>query len=178
VKAGDFREDLYHRLNVIRLELPALRERASDIPLLATHFLNQAIEELNIGTKRLTNSVLKKMQTYAWPGNVRQLENCCRWLAVMSSGQDIDAADLPDEITGAQQTESDSWTEQLRVAAVEEISRGNDNIMLKLQSQFEQVLIEQAMQATSGHKQKSARLLGWGRNTLTRKLKQYNEQPE
>ena len=178
VKAGDFREDLYHRLNVIRLELPALRERASDIPLLATHFLNQAIEELNIGTKRLTNSVLKKMQTYAWPGNVRQLENCCRWLAVMSSGQDIDAADLPDEITGAQQTEAGSWLEQLRVAVVEEISRGNDDIMVKLQSQFEQVLIEQAMQATSGHKQKSARLLGWGRNTLTRKLKQYNEQPE
>ena len=151
-----------------------MRERASDIPILATHFLNQAIEELNIGTKRLTKSVLSKMQSYPWPGNVRQLENCCRWLAVMSSGQDIDAADLPDEITGATPTESGSWQDQLKAAVFEEISRDNSDIMIKFQAEFEQVLIEQALQATSGHKQKSARLLGWGRNTLTRKLKQYN----
>lgn len=178
VKAGEFREDLYHRLNVIRLELPALRERPSDIPLLAAHFLTQAIEELNIGTKRLTKSVLRKMQNYPWPGNVRQLENCCRWLAVMSSGQDIDASDLPDEVTGVQSSESGTWQEQLRQAVIEEISREDEDIMLKFEAQFEQILIEQAMLATSGHKQKSAKLLGWGRNTLTRKLKQYDEQQD
>ena len=175
---GEFREDLYHRLNVIRLELPALRERVSDIPILASHFLNQAIEELNIGSKRLTKSVLTKMQAYSWPGNVRQLENCCRYLAVMASGQDIDAGDLPDDITGNQAVESGSWQELLRQSVIEEISRDEADIMLKFQTEFEQVLIDQAMQATSGHKQKSARLLGWGRNTLTRKLKQYNDQQD
>ncbi len=172
VEKGDFREDLYHRLNVIRLELPPLRERPEDIPILARHFLNQALQELNIGKKVMTTALLERLKQLHWPGNVRQLENTCRWLAVMSSGVDIDADDLPDEINDESAKSGVSWQELLANSVAESLRQDQDGIAEKFQQDFEKVLIEQAMLATSGHKQKAAQRLGWGRNTISRKQKQ------
>ena len=172
---GDFREDLFHRLNVIRLELPPLRDRTEDIPLLAKHFLSQAIEELNIGTKTLTEALIKQLQVYHWPGNVRQLENTCRWLAVMSSGNEIDVTDMPDELNDRPSSGSQTWQQLLSADVADKLKSGKNEIADILQEEFERVLIEQAMLASSGHKQKAAQRLGWGRNTLSRKHKQLIE---
>jgi len=172
VEDGDFREDLYHRLNVIRLELPPLRKRSEDIPILARHFLNQAIEELNMGNKSLTTEVVDRLSSFPWPGNVRQLENVCRWLAVMATGNEIDVEDLPDELLGFEQSSEQSWIDLLRAEIAQNLSRGQTDIMLELQPEFERVLIEEALVASAGHKQNAAALLGWGRNTLSRKQKQ------
>jgi len=172
VEDGDFREDLYHRLNVIRLELPPLRKRSEDIPILARHFLNQAIEELNMGNKSLTTEVVERLSSFPWPGNVRQLENVCRWLAVMATGNEIDVEDLPDELLGVVQSSEQSWKDLMRAEIAQNLSRGQTDIMLELQPEFERVLIEEALVASAGHKQNAAALLGWGRNTLSRKQKQ------
>jgi two-component system nitrogen regulation response regulator GlnG len=175
VAKGDFREDLFHRLNVIRLELPPLRDRTEDIPLLAKHFLSEAIEELNIGHKTLTDALLKQLQQYYWPGNVRQLENTCRWLAVMSSGNEIDVADMPDELNNRSMPSGQTWQQLLAADVADRLKSGADEVADSLQEDFERVLIEQAMLASSGHKQKAAQRLGWGRNTLSRKHKQLIE---
>ena len=174
VENGEFREDLFHRLNVIRINLPALRERQEDIPLLANHFLSLAADELNVDVKSLDNDSTEYLSKLDWPGNVRQLENTCRWLTVMSPGQVIHLDDLPPELlTTKQREKSDGdWPEALRYWADRQLSGGDTSILDKAVPMFEKVMIEIALQKASGRRQDAAKLLGWGRNTLTRKIKE------
>ncbi|HSW13540.1 MAG TPA: nitrogen regulation protein NR(I) [Solimonas sp.] len=210
VKDGRFREDLFHRLNVIRVRIPALRERNEDVPQLARHFLGRAAEELKTEPKRLRAEVIERLKTFDWPGNVRQLENICRWLTVMAPGQDIHLQDLPPEIapvayvppsvprpvpatapaTAASATVlpsaavamppaaavagpvAGSWDEQLRNWADSALKAGRDDLLGEATPLFERVMIEAALVATRGQRQEAARRLGWGRNTLTRKIKE------
>ena len=180
VNKGDFREDLFHRLNVIRIQLPSLRERREDIKQLSQHFLKLAADELNEEPKILHNATLAFLEQYSWPGNVRQLENLCRFLTVMASGKEILVTDLPAELTSSpaeQQVGSTSingWQEALRHTVNKELIDGNKNLLTRLLPEFEQVMIECALSHTQGHKQDAAKVLGWGRNTLTRKLKELN----
>lgn len=176
VATGRFREDLFHRLNVIRIHLPSLRERREDISLLMTHFLKLAAKELGVGAKRLlpeTNEVLKKMP---WPGNVRQLENTARWLTVMASGQEIHSEDLPPELTkqgnDGPEAQDNDWQTGLRLWARNALREGRNDILKEAIPQFERTMLEVALAHTGGRKQEAALLLGWGRNTLTRKLKE------
>ena len=175
VRAGKFREDLYHRLNVIRITIPSLKERSGDIPLLAKHFLQKVAKELGVDSKVLSPQALSVLQSLSWPGNVRQLENLCRWLTVMSSSREIFPQDLPAELaqTAADQQESAlEWDSALRKWVLEALRNQHVPILPKTQPVFERALLESALQVTSGHKQNAAKLLGWGRNTLTRKLKE------
>ena len=174
VKNGDFREDLFHRLNVIRINLPALRERQEDISLLANYFMGLAAEELNVDIKTLDNDSTEYLSNLDWPGNVRQLENTCRWLTVMSPGQVIHLDDLPPELLTTEQREKPNgeWPEALRYWADRQLSGGDTSILDKAVPMFEKVMIETALQKASGRRQDAAKLLGWGRNTLTRKIKE------
>jgi two-component system nitrogen regulation response regulator GlnG len=173
VKEGKFREDLFHRLNVIRIHLPPLRERRSDIPLLARHFLARAAAELDVEAKRLSPQAEAYLTRLPWPGNVRQLENTCRWLTVMAPGPVVRVEDLPPELRAAETAEAgDDWEQRLRAAIEHELARGHTGLFHKLNPSFERILIEAALRATGGRKQDAARKLGWGRNTLTRKLKE------
>ncbi|MCV2883735.1 nitrogen regulation protein NR(I) [Aestuariibacter sp. AA17] len=176
VADGKFREDLFHRLNVIRIHIPKLSERREDIPLLAGHFLQQAAKELGVEAKVLSVDAKKVMSSLAWPGNVRQLENVCRWLTVMASGQEILVSDLPPEINQepiAQHTESNGldWRALLASWTDKQLSTGRNNILNDAMNEFEKIMLERALHHTHGHKQEAAKRLGWGRNTLTRKLK-------
>jgi two-component system nitrogen regulation response regulator GlnG len=152
VKQRLFREDLYHRLNVIRLRLPSLRERRDDIPLLARHFLAKSARELGVEGKRLTDAALTFLAAHEWPGNVRQIENVCHWLTVMAPGQVVDVKDLPPELRSAR------------------LARGETDIADPLTREFESALISKALQHTGGRRIEAAGLLGIGRNTLTRKV--------
>ena len=174
VKEGLFREDLFHRLNVIRIHIPALRERREDIPLLMDYFLKQAADELGGEAKRVDVDVKEYLSTLDWPGNVRQLENACRWLTVMSPGQEIHLEDLPPELKARQETVSDDeeWTGPLRRWIEHHLARGEENLLGIAVPDFERVMIEATLKKTGGHRQEAARLLGWGRNTLTRKIKE------
>ncbi|RDV28957.1 nitrogen regulation protein NR(I) [Alteromonas aestuariivivens] len=177
VAEGKFREDLFHRLNVIRIHIPSLSERREDIPLLARHFLRTAAKELNVETKSLSKETEKLMTQLAWPGNVRQLENVCRWLTVMASGQEVLPGDLPPEIHSESGLETVSeqagdWPELLATWTDKQLRDGNYNILNDAMLTFEKVMLERALQYTHGHKQDAAKRLGWGRNTLTRKLKE------
>ncbi|MDZ7661487.1 nitrogen regulation protein NR(I) [Thiohalophilus sp.] len=176
VEQGRFREDLFHRLNVIRIHIPAMRERREDIPLLAQHFLNRAAKELNVEAKSLDKAVMEYLARQDWPGNVRQLENTCRWLTVMSPGQVVHIDDLPPEMLHSKdETRFDGdWSELLRHWAEQELSRGHTAILDQAMPQFERVMIETALKKTGGRRQDAAKLLGWGRNTLTRKIKELN----
>ena len=178
VEKGDFREDLFHRLNVIRIQIPALRERPEDISLLMNHFLQLAAEELGVPAKRLHDDAIAELNQFKWPGNVRQLENTARWLTVMASGQDIHKDDLPDEIRHAEpenkQQSSNDWLDSLRFWAKQALTSGEKEILDQALPAFERVLIEVALEYTAGRKQEAALLLGWGRNTLTRKMKELN----
>lgn len=217
---GEFREDLFHRLNVIRIQIPPLRERLQDIPRLAEHFLHRAATEMAIEHKVLTQESLAVMQSFQWPGNVRQLENTCRWLTVMASGNEILVDDLPEEIlnkspqtansphssanlnqhlanadgehneqnTGnhgvhpdangsfhsIQQNDisSNNWQASFCAWAENELKSQNTQALIEVQDEFAKLLIETALKHTRGHKQDAAKLLGWGRNTITRKLKE------
>lgn len=174
VAAGLFREDLFHRLNVIRVNLPALRERREDIPVLMRHFLNAAARELEVETKTLTREAALFLKQLAWPGNVRQLENLCRWLMVMASGQQIQVNDLPGELqtpVSEPVTQSASWQSQLRQWARQQLADGQQAILDEAVPEFERAVIEVALAHTGGRRQDAARLLGWGRNTLTRKIR-------
>lgn len=177
VADGEFREDLFHRLNVIRIHLPSLNERREDIVALANHFLNAAAEELNIECKTLSKTTEKTMSQLSWPGNVRQLQNVCRWLTVMASGKEISPDDLPPEIQNQpqslkqEQLES-TWQESLTQWVKEQLGTGKHNILHEAQMEFEKIMLEQALAHTHGHKQDAAKRLGWGRNTITRKLKE------
>ncbi len=175
VRDGSFREDLYHRLNVIRVHVPALRDRREDIVPLLRHFLAAAAEELGAVTKTLAADVERYLTTLDWPGNVRQLENPCRWLTVMASGNEIQLADLPPELREAPRTapHDDDWQAQLRRWAERHLAAGEDALLDAAVPRFEQVMIETALNASGGRRQDAARLLGWGRNTLTRKIKEH-----
>lgn len=177
VAEGKFREDLYHRLNVIRIHIPSLNERREDIPILANHFLAKAGKELGVEVKVLTKTAAKVLSQLAWPGNVRQLENTCRWLTVMASGQEIHPADLPPELMATPQDvnvddASQDWKTLLSQWADTQLESGQDNILADAMPAFETILLQQALKHTHGHKQEAAKKLGWGRNTLTRKLKE------
>jgi two-component system nitrogen regulation response regulator GlnG len=174
VKDGHFREDLFHRLNVIRIHLPPLRARREDIPLLARDFLKQSAIELGVEAKHLLPETEDYMAQLPWPGNVRQLENTCRWLMVMAPGQAIRVEDLPPEFrTEASETvDADSWRAGLKRLIEQKLSNGESNILEKLNPEFERILLQAALTHTGGRKQEAALKLGWGRNTLTRKLKE------
>ncbi|NWG30887.1 MAG: nitrogen regulation protein NR(I) [Rhodocyclaceae bacterium] len=171
VKDGLFREDLFHRLNVIRLRLPPLRERREDIPLLARHFLAASARELGVEPKRLSEAALKFLQGAPWPGNVRQLENLCHWLTVMAPGQTIEIDDLPPEMRAVPQTPaSTDWLAQLAAAADDCLAREPGAVWEMLNQAFEATLIRRALAASGGRRAEAAQLLGIGRNTLTRKI--------
>lgn len=175
VRDGAFREDLFHRLNVIRIQLPSLRERREDIPLLMQHFLQRAARELEVETKSLAARTTVILTQLDWPGNVRQLENLCRWLTVMAPGQEILPEDLPGDLhtpaAGVVPAGSD-WQALLRQWAQQQLVAGTERLLDEALPIFEKALIDVALQQTGGRRQDAARLLGWGRNTLTRKLKE------
>lgn len=182
VRAGHFREDLFHRLNVIRVKLPALRERREDIPELLEHFLTRAATELAVETKNIRPEVVQHLTQLNWPGNVRQLENSCRWLTVMAAGRDVHMHDLPPELTSTEQIEpmpvalpsgaSSNWVALAQQWAQQKLQAGETAILDEATPMFERVMIETALEATNGHRQQAAKVLGWGRNTLTRKIKE------
>ncbi len=175
VKNGEFREDLFHRLNVIRVQLPSLRERKEDIIQLSEHFLKQAANELSVESKSLSKKAATFLQQCQWPGNVRQLENICRFLTVMASGQEILLEDLPSELTEktAQiSPQASSWQAALSDWMDQQLALGSSAILDTAMPEFEKIMLERALLFTQGHKQDAAKKLGWGRNTLTRKLKE------
>ncbi|MES2491600.1 MAG: nitrogen regulation protein NR(I) [Pseudomonadota bacterium] len=203
VKDGRFREDLYHRINVIRVRVPPLRERREDIPILMRHFLARAALEMKTEPKRLQPEVLSLLQNFDWPGNVRQMENTCRWLTVMAPGQDIHLQDLPPElqtqtssgavapaavasslseatssiaaapsVAATTTTTATQWDQLLSQWATHELGAGTDDLLGIATPTFERIMIEAALKACDGQRQEAARRLGWGRNTLTRKIKE------
>ena len=197
VQQGRFREDLFHRLNVIRVRIPALRERREDVPYLMRHFLQRAAEELKTEPKLALPEVMTALSAYHWPGNVRQLENTCRWLTVMAPGREIHIQDLPPEIlvlvdatlraeapvtaapqaaapaANAQQLpETMDWLGALRLWGRAELAKGRDGLLDEAAPAFERALLEVALEATKGQRIEAAKRLGWGRNTLTRKIKE------
>ena len=171
VREGLFREDLFHRLNVIRLRLPSLRERHEDIALLAKHFLAKSARELGAEGKRLSEAAMNYLATQDFPGNVRQLENLCHWLTVMAPAQTIEIADLPEELKSAAGAVPDSdWVGALGRAAERAFSRGDTGVLNSFSQTFEKVLIGKALAHTGGRRIEAASLLGMGRNTITRKI--------
>ncbi|MEM1403771.1 MAG: nitrogen regulation protein NR(I) [Pseudomonadota bacterium] len=180
VRKGDFREDLFHRLNVIRIHLPKLAERREDIPRLMQFFFQKASDELGGAPKILLKETEQFLMSLDWPGNVRQLENTCRWLTVMASGQEIHLSDLPPELgRSAQEVISDHdahWQELLCQWARNELVSGKQHILREAVPAFERSLIDVALAHTRGRKRDAAELLGWGRNTLTRKMKELDMQ--
>ncbi len=194
VASGKFREDLYHRLNVIRIHIPKLRDRSEDIPMLASHFLARAGRELSVDPKILRKETIAYMQQLPWPGNVRQLENTCRWLTVMVTGREIFPEDLPAELRQLHQQEHDQllispsndkvvtnthvaispdqWDGLLRQWAKQKLLAGEQQLLETALPLFERTMINAALDYSHGRKRHAAELLGWGRNTLTRKLKE------
>jgi two-component system nitrogen regulation response regulator GlnG len=174
VAEGRFREDLYHRLNVMRINTPPLRERREDIPLLLTHYLAQGSEELGIEMKALAPEALERLQSFDWPGNVRQLVNTTRRMMVTAPGNEIRLEDLPEEFGGSRADGAGSdWTIALARWAAAQLASGSEAALLDVaQPEFEKALICAALDSAKGRKQDAARLLGWGRNTLTRKIRE------
>ena len=172
VAQGYFREDLYHRLNVIRIDLPSLSERAEDIPLLAKRFLRSSAEELEVEMKVLSEKALNQMMVYSWPGNVRQLENMCRWITVMAPAESVSVEDLPKELSSAAPVHvRQDWESSLAKVVKQKLNMGQQEVLEDLLKRFEAVMLTVALDHTNGHRQNAAKMLGWGRNTLTRKLK-------
>ncbi len=176
VKQGLFREDLFHRLNVIRIHIPPLRERKEDIPALLQLFLKQAAKEIQVETKILLPDVEAYLSSLDWPGNVRQLENSCRWITVMASSREIHMSDLPPELLPESispvELPAKNWEDGLQSWAETQLMMGKNNILDEAQPKFESILITAALAKTNGKRQEAAKLLGWGRNTLTRKIKE------
>ncbi|ACX95119.1 nitrogen regulation protein NR(I) [Halothiobacillus neapolitanus] len=180
VASGQFREDLFHRLNVIRLKLPALRERREDIPQLLRFFLQRAAQELGVPIKSIHQQALAQLARYDWPGNVRELENTARWLTVMAPGHEIGIEDLPDNLhqssTPGAALGDDAlltqWTGDLKRWADARLAAGDQDLLAIAGPAFERTLLKAALHFTGGHKQQAAALIGWGRNTVTRKLKE------
>ncbi|MBT5292268.1 MAG: nitrogen regulation protein NR(I) [Cellvibrionales bacterium] len=175
-----FRNDLFHRLNVIRMHLPRLADRSEDIPQLARHFLQVSSKDLGVDPKILSDETAKLFTALPWQGNVRQLENTCRWLTVMAAGNEIQPSDLPPELLNPQKSVSDqssTWEEQLRNWANIELSAGKNRILDSATPTFEKTMIEIALKHSHGRKRDAAILLGWGRNTLTRKMQELDMSP-
>ncbi|MFO7704870.1 MAG: nitrogen regulation protein NR(I) [Halopseudomonas sp.] len=174
VQAGGFREDLFHRLNVIRIHIPKLSERREDIPALAQHFLARAALELAVEPKLLKPQTQDYLRNLPWPGNVRQLENTCRWITVMASSREVLVEDLPPEMLTQHQDSAPNghWEQSLRTWADQELARGVSNLLDIAVPAFERIMIETALKHTAGRRRDAAQLLGWGRNTLTRKIKE------
>ena len=178
VAENRFREDLYHRLNVIRVHLPRLADRREDIPELMQHFFHSAAKELEMEPKALSPEAEQFLYNLPWPGNVRQLENICRWLTVMAAGREVLLSDLPPELRAEQSDKehrvSGDWQTMLRSWADKALGSGSRDILSSAIPDFERTMIEAALAHTAGRKKDAAQLLGWGRNTLTRKLQEYN----
>ena len=174
VKLGLFREDLFHRLNVIRLRLPPLRERREDIPHLTKHFLAQSAIQLGVEAKQLSPTALRYLTAVNWSGNVRQLENVCHWLTVMAPGQNVDVVDLPPELKEdtSKTITANSWQEALAQEVSDALNRGEQNLLEARTKDFERVMIMKALQHTDGRRIEAANQLGMGRNTLTRKIQE------
>lgn len=174
VKQGIFREDLYHRLNVIRLQLPRLAQRREDIPMLINHFLNQAAQELDIEPKSLSPKAQDYLCQLDWPGNVRQLQNTCRWISVMASTQYVEIDDLPPEMSMQESTHTHAdWQKSLKKWVRQQLNKNQAvPILEQVMPEFERIMIEAALEHTQGKKQAAAKLLGWGRNTLSRKMQE------
>jgi two-component system nitrogen regulation response regulator GlnG len=180
VRQGRFREDLLHRLNVIRIRLPALRERTEDIPLLARHFLAKSAASLGVESKQLSDAALKTLTRMTFPGNVRELENLCHRLTVMAPGQVIDATDLTENHTATSTPAGTvpDWSGSLEELVRQKLNAGESNILAALTQTFERALIHAALEHTGGRRIEAAQLLGYGRNTLTRKIQELDmEQP-
>jgi two-component system nitrogen regulation response regulator GlnG len=182
VRLGLFREDLLHRLNVVRLRLPPLRERQEDIGPLARHFLAKSARELAVEPKVLSDGALQVLSAFAFPGNVRQLENICHWLTVMAPGQRVEVADLPPELReppGAAAEGGDGgWQQALDRELAQALARGERAVGDRLEKEFEKTLILRALAHTGGHRMEAAQWLGWGRNTLTRKIQELGLEPQ
>nr|WP_028535598.1 nitrogen regulation protein NR(I) [Paludibacterium yongneupense] len=186
VRHGQFREDLFHRLNVIRLRLPPLRERREDIPLLARHFLAKSASNLGVETKRLSETAMEFVQAYPFAGNVRELENLCQWISVMAPGQTVEVSDLPPELrapsiheepvaadtASAQPPRAQDWARGLADEVTRRLKAGEIGIIDDLTRRFEESCIRAGLSHTGGRKVEAAQLLGWGRNTLTRKMQE------
>jgi two-component system nitrogen regulation response regulator GlnG len=172
-----FREDLFHRLNVIRIHIPKLADRREDIPKLASHFLSSAAKELNTESKILNAETEQYLTRLEWPGNVRQLENFCRWITVMASGREVHINDLPPELKEHEEQLVNplDWTDGLRLWADKQLMLGNKSILNEITPIFEKTMMDIALKHSAGGKGEAAKLLGWGRNTLTRKLKKFND---
>ena len=172
VKVGSFREDLFHRLNVIKIALPKLNERKEDIPTLVKHFFQKSSDELQEEKKYLSAEVEEYFMTLSWPGNVRQLENTCRWLTVMSPTREVKLEDLPDDLKIQNVENLNDWTRVLQAWSENYLAKGNNNLLEEAIPEFERTIIKVALNKTMGRKKEAAELLGWGRNTLTRKIKE------
>jgi two-component system, NtrC family, nitrogen regulation response regulator GlnG len=177
VREGLFREDLYHRLNVIRLRLPSLRERQDDIPLLLKHFLAKSARELSVDAKRLSDAAISFLSQQEFPGNVRQLENLCHWITVMAPAQTVEVADLPADVRGGAGEKNvaavdGGWRRSLEREVTASLARGEKDIFNALSRSFEAALISKALEHTGGRRIEAATLLGIGRNTLTRKVQE------
>ena len=172
VKAGNFREDLFHRLNVIKLSLPKLSDRKEDIPTLVKHFFQKSSDELKEEKKYLSAEVEEYFMTLSWPGNVRQLENTCRWLTVMTPTREVKLEDLPDDLKVESVENLNDWTKVLQSWSEHYLSKGKNNLLEEAIPEFERTIIKVALNKTMGRKKEAAELLGWGRNTLTRKIKE------
>lgn len=170
VREGSFREDLYHRLNVIQVRIPALRERREDIPIMARHFLDMAAKELSTPAKTLSTYAAAYLSGFDWPGNVRQLENTCRWLTVMASSNEVQIEDLPADLREGARAPDHDWPSGLRRWAEGQLAEGAEALLEGALPTFERVMIEAALAQAKGKRQVAAKLLGWGRNTLTRKI--------
>jgi two-component system nitrogen regulation response regulator GlnG len=191
VAAGLFREDLLHRLNVIRLRMPSLRERSEDIPMLARHFMLTCAKSLGVESKKLSDDVLKEISAMPFPGNVRQLENLCHWLTVMTPANVIGASDLPADIVAeaseqplilhgesspsnpaATKVASGDWEGGLGRLAVKMLQDGDKEVFDALTARFEKAVLQAALEVTRGRRVEAAQRLGIGRNTITRKLQE------
>ncbi|WP_370855332.1 nitrogen regulation protein NR(I) [Parasutterella sp.] len=183
VRENRFREDLYHRLNVIRLRLPPLRERPEDIPLLVNHFLQKSAENLGVEPKIMSEEAMEFLKRFPFPGNVRQLENLCNWLVVMAPSQHIRVTDLPEETrrgeaekihknseVSSEETLGGSWEELLKAEVKEMLKSQSPYLMKQLSDTFESIVIGTALEYTHGRRVDAATRLGIGRNTITRKI--------
>ncbi len=184
VAENRFREDLFHRLNVIRVHIPRLAQRKTDIPMLAEYFLKRAARELSVEPKVLRPETAQFLQELPWPGNVRQLENTCRWLTVMASGREVMINDLPPELMTLHESDTTTvvppqhWEQLLACWVRQELEHGSRNLLDEAIPRLERVMILESLARTGGRRRDAAELLGWGRNTLTRKIKELGLQVE
>jgi two-component system, NtrC family, nitrogen regulation response regulator GlnG len=174
VRDGLFREDLFHRLNVIRIHMPPLRARRDDIPMLLGHYLCQAASALNEQEKQLSAELVDYLYAFNWPGNVRQLENLCHWLVVMSCDAQLSLDDLPQEIrpNPVAAVQDIDWYGAVGQWAELQFKAGRHNVAKQALSKIEQILIDSALRYSNGQRQLAAKRLGYGRNTLTRKIRE------